>query len=100
MNRRANWTESLSVFLVGLGVGAAVGVLFAPNSGEDTRDYIVQSSRDGLDGMVAAGRKLTRRAKDEIEDGIEEAKGRVRHAAEVGERAYRETKNSPSNPSS
>jgi gas vesicle protein len=96
MSGRVKWTENLSVFAVGLGIGAAVGVLFAPRSGEDTRDYLVESSKDGLNGVVAAGRKWTQRAQDEIQDGVEEAKGRVRHAAEVGERAYRETKNSSS----
>ena len=92
MNHRMRWTESISAFVVGLGVGAALGVLFAPRSGDDTREYILESAKDGVDGAVAAGHKLTRRA----QQGIDEAKGRVRQAKEVGERAFREAKNSSS----
>jgi gas vesicle protein len=32
--------SKVSVFLVGLGIGALVGILFAPKSGEDTREYL------------------------------------------------------------
>jgi gas vesicle protein len=92
MNHRMRWTESISAFVVGLGAGAALGVLFAPRSGEDTREYILASAKDGVDGAVAAGQKLTQRA----QQGIEEAKGRVRQAKETGEEAFREAKNSSS----
>ena len=89
MNGRMRWTESISAFVVGLGVGAALGVLFAPRSGDDKREYIRSSAKDGVDRAVAAGQKLTRRA----QEGIDDLKGRVQQAAEVGERAYREAKN-------
>ena len=92
MNHRMRWTESISAFVVGLGAGVALGVLFAPRSGEDTREYILASAKDGVDGAVAAGQKLTQRA----QQGIEEAKGRVRQAKEIGEEAFREAKNSSS----
>jgi len=92
MNGRMRWTESISAFVVGLGVGAALGVLFAPRSGDDTREYILESAKDGVDGAVAAGQKLTQRA----QQGIDEVKGRVRQAKEVGEQAFREAKNSSS----
>jgi gas vesicle protein len=92
MNHRMRWTESISAFVVGRGAGAALGVLFAPRSGEDTREYILASAKDGVDGAVAAGQKLTQRA----QQGIEEAKGRVRQAKETGEEAFREAKNSSS----
>jgi hypothetical protein len=45
-----------------------------------------------VDRVVAAGQKLTQRA----QQGVEEAKGRVRHAKQVGEQAFREAKNSSS----
>ena len=44
MTAKHNWTESVSAFAVGVGVGAALGVLFAPRSGSDTRDYLVESA--------------------------------------------------------
>ena len=39
-----NVGSKISFFLVGLGIGAAVGVLFAPRSGEETRDLITQKA--------------------------------------------------------
>jgi gas vesicle protein len=90
MSNRMKWAGSVSAFAVGLGIGAALAVLFAPASGDETRDYIRASANDGLDRAVAAGQKVTQRAKA----GIAEAKGRVREAKETGEQAYREAKNS------
>jgi gas vesicle protein len=92
MNGRVRWTESISAFVVGLGVGAALGVLFAPRSGDDTREYVLESAKDGVDGAVAVGQKLTQRA----QQGVAEAKGRVRQAKNAGEEAFREAKNSSS----
>jgi gas vesicle protein len=92
MKTANRWTESISVFAVGVGVGAALGVLFAPRSGNDTRDLLAETAQEQLDGAIAAGHKLTQRA----QDGIDQIKGQVRQAAAVGERAYREAKNSSS----
>jgi gas vesicle protein len=90
MTAKRNWTESISAFAVGIGVGAALGVLFAPRSGNDARDYLVETAQEHLDGAIAAGHKITQRA----QEGIDQIKGQVRQAADVGERAYREAKNS------
>jgi gas vesicle protein len=90
MTARNKWTGSISAFAVGVGVGAALGVLFAPRSGNDTREYLVESAQEHLDGAIAAGHKITQRA----QQGIDQIKGQVRQAADVGERAYREAKNS------
>ena len=99
MSRRNKWSQSISVFAVGIGVGAALGILFAPRSGEDTRDALKESANDlvdtvndGLDTATSATRNWARRAKD----GIGEATDQVRHAADVGERAYHEAKNAAS----
>ena len=86
MTAKHNWTESISAFAVGVGVGAALGMLFAPRSGRDTREYLVESAQEQLDGAVAAGHKLAQRA----QENIDQVKSQVRQAAEVGERAYRE----------
>jgi gas vesicle protein len=91
MRGSMKWAGSVSAFAVGIGIGATLAVLFAPASGDETRDYIRASANDGLDRAIAAGRKVTKRAKA----GIAEAKDRVREAKETGEQAYREAKNSP-----
>ena len=41
--------NGLSSFLLGLGVGVAVGMLFAPKSGEETRELIKNKTGEGTD---------------------------------------------------
>jgi gas vesicle protein len=86
------WQKYTSAFLIGLGVGAGLGVLLAPKSGKDTRDAIAGAVKDGVDGVVAQGNKLGRRAQETLED----AKEHVRDAAEAGGKAYREAKTASS----
>lgn len=77
-----------SGLLIGIAVGVALGILLAPKSGKDTRDQIVGTVKDGLDGSMAKGQKITRR----VQQTLEEARERVRDAADVGEKAYRDAK--------
>jgi gas vesicle protein len=86
MTARHNWTESVSAFAVGVGVGAALGVLFAPRSGSDTRAFLVENAQEQLDGAIAVGHKVTQRA----QEGIDQIKSEVRQATDVGGRAYRD----------
>ena len=41
-----NVGSKVSFFLVGLGIGALVGILFAPKSGEETRDYLSSKAEE------------------------------------------------------
>lgn len=52
-------------FLAGLGVGAVVGVLYAPRSGEETRDVIRAKAQEG----GARAREHVRRAREQAGDG-------------------------------
>jgi gas vesicle protein len=92
MGGRDRWIKSVPAFAIGLGVGAAVGILLAPRSGRDTRDLVVESAKDNLEGAIAAGQQLKQRA----QDSIDELKGQVKRATDVGEQAYREAKSSAS----
>jgi gas vesicle protein len=92
MGQRDSWIKSVPAFAIGLGVGAAVGILFAPRSGRDTRDLVVENAKDNLEGAIAAGQQLKQRA----QDSIDQVKGQVKRATEVGEQAYREAKSSAS----
>ena len=82
------WQGTASGVLIGLGVGVGIGILLAPKSGKDTRNQIAGSVKDGLDGAIAEGQNLTRRAQQTLDD----ARERVKDAAEAGERAYRDAK--------
>ncbi|MFY9802123.1 MAG: YtxH domain-containing protein [Candidatus Acidiferrales bacterium] len=92
MRDTRGWAGSISGFMLGLGVGAAVGVLLAPRPGTETRRAIGASAQSSLDGAIATGQRLAQQA----QDGIDQAKGQIRQAAKVGERAYREAKNTSS----
>lgn len=78
------WRASISVFAVGVAAGAALGLLFAPRSGEETREFIADTAREGLDGVVAQGQKLTRRA----QRAANQARGQVEAATDAGARAF------------
>ena len=82
------WQGTASGVLIGLGVGVGLGILLAPKSGKDTRDQIASSVKDSLDGAIAKGQNLTRRAQQTLDD----ARERVKDAAEAGEQAYRDAK--------
>ena len=68
-----NVGSKVSYFLVGLGVGALMGVLFAPKSGEDTREYLSKRADEGRDFAQKKARELRDRADDLIERSKEVA---------------------------
>lgn len=56
-------------FLVGMGLGAIAGLLFAPRSGEDTRKYLRERSNKGLDTLNQQAGKLRESAEGMVEKG-------------------------------
>jgi gas vesicle protein len=47
----------LAWFLAGLGVGALVGILYAPKSGRETREDIANGAREGTEYLRARGKQ-------------------------------------------
>jgi gas vesicle protein len=81
--------------LVGLGIGSLVGILFAPKSGEETREYLVQKAREGSQYAQEKVRELKERAEDIAERGKEavtQKKGQITAAIDAGREAYRQEK--------
>ena len=59
----------LLAFIAGAAVGAAVALLFAPATGEQTRDYLGQRAREGRERATEAarqGRDMLNRQRDNI----------------------------------
>src|SRR5256712_14069169 len=82
-----NVGSKVTYFLVGLGVGALVGILFAPKSGEETRDFLSKKADEGKDYAQNKGRELRKRADEWIERSKEIAastKDSITAAAEAG----------------
>jgi hypothetical protein len=62
-----NVGSKVTYFLVGMGIGALVGVLFAPKSGEETRRFLSDKADEGRDYAQKKARELRERADDLIE---------------------------------
>ena len=87
-----NVGSKITYFLVGLGVGALVGVLFAPKSGEDTREYLSKKADEGREYAQRKARELRERADDLIERGKDAAsrgKDSITAVVEGAREAYR-----------
>jgi gas vesicle protein len=87
--------SKLSYFVVGLAIGAAFGLLFAPTSGEEARDYLTQRAEDGREYAERKARELRDRAGDLVERGKQVAKQStesVSAAIDAGVDAYKREK--------
>ena len=86
-----NSGSKISYFLVGLGIGALVGVLFAPKSGDETRDYLSKKADEGKEYAQRKARELRERAEDLVERGKQVAskqKDSLTAALDAGRDAY------------
>jgi gas vesicle protein len=85
--------NGLSSFLLGLGVGVAVGMLFAPKSGEETRKLIKEKAGESGEFIKQRGSEIKDTASGWVEKG-KEAIGRQKDtlsdAVEAGKQAYHE----------
>jgi gas vesicle protein len=111
-----------SWFLLGLGVGAALGVLYAPKPGTETREDILQGAREGSEYLktksrVAAdqvgsqvneyvdrGKQVVERGRAQWENYVDrgrqvvaEQADKVSAAVDAGKQAYKSTTSGPSN---
>jgi gas vesicle protein len=59
----------LSPFIVGVGVGAAVALLFAPRSGDETREILSDKVEAGRRYAKQRAREFRDRADDTVEQG-------------------------------
>jgi len=87
-----NVGSKVSFFLVGLGIGALVGILFAPKSGEETREYLSSKAEEGRDFAQKKARELRERAEDLIERSKEimaRQKDAISTAVGAGKETYK-----------
>jgi len=90
--------NKLSYFFLGLGLGVAVGVLFAPKSGTETREFLRSKANEGADFVKRRGEELRDQASDAIgksKQTIQRHKDNLTAAVEAGKQAYREAVNTP-----
>ena len=91
-------------FLLGLGIGVAAGILWAPRAGEETRqlladkagegaDYIKNRTQEGTDYVRQRTGEVKQSASDLYEQGrstVARHKETLSQAVEAGKQAYRE----------
>jgi len=85
--------NKFSYFFLGLGLGVAAGLLFAPKTGAETRDLIRSKADEGRDYVRRRGNELVDNANDAIEKGktaISKQRDNLNAAVEAGKQAYRE----------
>ncbi len=82
-------------FLAGLSVGAILALLYAPKSGEETREILRGKAEEGKEFVTTKGREFQRQAQDAVEKArgvVAKQKEQLSAALEAGKQAYREEK--------
>lgn len=90
--------NKLSYFFLGLGLGVAVGVLFAPKSGAETREFLRSKAEEGTDYVKQRADDLKESAAETLERSkqtIQKQKDNLAAAVEAGKQAYREATTTP-----
>jgi gas vesicle protein len=88
-------SSKLPYFFLGLGVGLAAGLLFAPKSGEETRALLREKADESRDYLRRKGETVRDSASDFVERGREAVtrqKEQFTSAMEAGRQAYREAR--------
>ncbi|HVB56536.1 MAG TPA: YtxH domain-containing protein [Candidatus Acidoferrales bacterium] len=91
-----NTPGGLLAFLIGLGMGTVMAILYAPQPGDETRELISQAVKHGKEYVSDA----TQQFKSEIGISVAGVKDKLQDAMEAGKNAYweeiRQTKDEPS----
>jgi gas vesicle protein len=80
-------------FLAGLGVGAVVGILYAPKAGTETREALRARAEEGRDYVRSRAREAREQAEGWVDKGrdvVSQQKDQFRAAYEAGRQAYQE----------
>ena len=88
-----NDSNSFVWFLAGLGVGALVGVLYAPRAGSETREALRARAEEGRDYVRSRAREAREQASGWVDRGrdvVNQQKEQFRAAYEAGRQAYQE----------
>jgi len=85
--------DGMANFFLGLGIGVGIGMLFAPKSGEETRDLLLNKADEGKEYLKKQTTVLRENASDLVDKGrdvVSRQKDNLNEAIEAGKQAYRE----------
>ncbi len=75
--------------IAGVGIGAVAGILLAPQSGEDTRDWISTKCKSGMENMNSKVKQTSQ----SVGDWIGQSQHQVSEAVSAGREAFSKAKN-------
>jgi gas vesicle protein len=78
-NFMSNTGRTTVLVLTGLGIGAGLAVLFAPQSGEETREWIADTAERKFKVLRRVGRRSFRHLQDAVAEGEEKVTGVLRN---------------------
>ena len=70
-------------FLIGLGIGVGIGILFAPLSGEETREWLTENAEDRIKRLRRQGRRWV----FQVQDALDKSQDSVSKALKTGKNA-------------
>jgi gas vesicle protein len=85
--------SKLPYFLLGIGVGATLGILYAPSTGDELRSGLLRRADEGRDYVRRRGGELRQQAESALDRGrgaVSSQRDQLAAALEAGRRAYRE----------
>ncbi len=97
--------KRIPYFFLGVGIGVAVGILFAPKTGEETRtllrtkadeskDYLKRKSEESKEFLKRKSEDLRDQAVEAVDKGksaLQRQKEQLGAAVDAGKQAYRES---------
>ena len=85
--------NSLGWFLAGMGIGAVLGILYAPKSGRETRQALMDGAEEGREYLMTRGREAREQLSGIVDRGketVNRQRDQINSAIEAGRQAYRE----------
>ncbi|HLI30717.1 MAG TPA: YtxH domain-containing protein [Terriglobia bacterium] len=86
-------TSGFAYFLAGLSFGALITLLFAPKTGQETRDLIGAKANEGKEYVTAKSKEVREQAEQMVgkaKDLVAQQKEQLSAALEAGKQAYQE----------
>lgn len=91
-------------FLLGLGIGVAAGILWAPKAGEETRQLLADKAGEGAEYLKSRAQEGTDYVRNRADDfrqsasdlyekgrsGVQKQRDTLSNAVEAGKQAYRD----------
>jgi gas vesicle protein len=81
-------------FLAGVGIGSVIGLMYAPQSGSETREILRSKADESKEYVRNRAKDVREQASgwvDRGKDVLNDQKDQIRSAVEAGKQAYRET---------